>query len=48
MTWAKRVSALPGEFYLADPKQVTPLPDIGSIGLRLLLTFPLYSIFQFL
>jgi hypothetical protein len=32
MAWARRASALPGDFYLADPKQFTPLPAIGILG----------------
>ena len=32
MTSAKRVSAIPGNFYFADPKQLTPLPVIGTLG----------------
>jgi len=32
MTWARRVSADPRDFYFADPKQLTPLPAIGTFG----------------
>jgi hypothetical protein len=36
-----RVSAIPGDFYFADQKQLIPLPAISTLGQRLLLTFPL-------
>jgi hypothetical protein len=32
MTQARRVSAVPRDFYFADPKQLTPLQVIGTLG----------------
>jgi hypothetical protein len=51
MTWARRVSAVPGDIYFADPKQLTPLPVIGSLGsvtpLLVLCWREAYSVKQF-
>jgi hypothetical protein len=32
MTQEKRISAIPGDFYFANPKQLTPLSAIGTLG----------------